>query len=136
MKYSKAFTIIELMIVLAIVALLASMALPSYQKYADKSRYVSIISAAGPARKHIDVCVQTNALSDCSQISAHDIWTTSSFVDNVAISGDANNIIVRVTPTPIGSITASDTYILAGVVNNKTVTWSDKTSGCKLSDLC
>lgn len=40
MKYSRGFTLIELMIAVVIVAILAAIALPSYQQHVQKSRRV------------------------------------------------------------------------------------------------
>ncbi len=58
MKKQSGFTLIELMIVVAIVAILAAIALPAYQSYTLRAKYSEVISAAGPAKTAAEVCIQ------------------------------------------------------------------------------
>ena len=42
------FTLLELMVVIAIIGILAAVAIPSYQRYSKKAHYTEIIQAATP----------------------------------------------------------------------------------------
>ena len=52
------FTLIELMIVIAIIGILASVALPAYQTYTKKAKFSEVVLAVGSIRTAIDLCYQ------------------------------------------------------------------------------
>ncbi|UHT63592.1 pilin [Acinetobacter lwoffii] len=56
MNAQKGFTLIELMIVIAIIGILAAIAIPSYQNYIKKAAYSEIPVAMSSIRTAIDTC--------------------------------------------------------------------------------
>ena len=62
-KMQKGFTLIELMIVVAIIGILAAVALPQYQTYTGKSQAGRVMGEMASLKTAIDMCVLNNQLA-------------------------------------------------------------------------
>ncbi|MFS2159896.1 prepilin-type N-terminal cleavage/methylation domain-containing protein [Pseudomonas sp. Pseusp122] len=124
----KGFTLIELMIVVAIVGILAAVALPAYQNYTAKARFAEVISVADTYKTAVAVCVQNLGTKTGCSLGTNEIpaTTATTYVASVGVTDGT----ITVTPTTAGGLSAASTYILVPTVGAGATTWSNSTSGC------
>lgn len=115
----KGFTLIELMIVVAIIGILAAVALPAYQDYTVRAKMSEVIGFAGAAKTAVSECILSEGgTADC--ITNEDVGLaeaaniTSTYVESVTVGADAM-ITVAIQGTNVGdldagSLTMTPTY--------------------------
>lgn len=115
-QMQKGFTLIELMIVVAIIGILAAIALPAYQDYTVRAKMSEVILAASACRTTITEVVQSStSLPNANAWGCESASPTSQYVASVATKAGA---IVVVTSQGIKNTSAGGT---GGVVTLKPV---------------
>ena len=123
------FTLIELMIVVAIIGILAAVALPAYQDYTQRARASEVVLAASSARTCVTEIVQSNGPSN---LNSCDSTTPTRYVQNVTVNATSGVITatgqnfpdtVTVTLRPNPAINASSRMIDGWICTGEPIRW-------------
>lgn len=123
MNLQKGFTLIELMIVVAVIGILAAVALPAYQDYTRRAKMSEVLLAASPCRTVISETVQG---ATTTALPAADGWNCGEG------SSGASKYVASLSTTSEGVVTAASQNI-SGVTTGvilKPCLNADSSSAC------
>ena len=120
-KAQQGFTLIELMIVVAIIGILASIAIPAYQDYVTKAKWAENNTIIGPVQMAIGQCAQNNngSITNCDTVAK---LTTDNGFANLP-SATTNLTSVTITASTAAIVVAG-----TAAVGGCTVTWTPSTT--------
>ncbi len=134
-KVQKGFTLIELMIVVAIIGILAAIAIPQYSTYTKKAKFTEVVNAAQGFKSQVELCIQV-------ENSGADAAGCSNGAKGIAAANTGFGNVAGATVTGAGVITGTGTatvdsltFILTPTVTAQGITWA-KSGTCITGGLC
>ena len=105
MNKQTGFTLIELMIVVAIVAILAGVGMPAYQNYTKRAQFSEVIGATAAYKTGVEICLNLKDEAECDH--------NTNYIPDEISSAASGSVVQKITVID-GTITATSTLGTSG----------------------
>lgn len=136
-KVQQGFTLIELMIVVAIIGILAAVAIPSYQNYTKKAKFTEVIQATAGAKTAVELCINdlgiaqlANCTAGSNNIPANQV-NPSQYVASVQTAAG----VITATASAAGGLNGQTYIITPTGGDGASIKWTN-TGDCIAAKLC
>lgn len=130
MHKQQGFTLIELMIVVAIVGILAAIAIPAYQDYTVRAKVTEGLNAVAPAKQSVsEYYITVGVMPTDADAAGFPTGASGDYVDGLSYSKTNDStgvIIVDMSESVGGEVTdgSSDKFKLTGSGDSSGVSWT------------
>jgi len=136
MKKTQGFTLIELMIVVAIIGILAAVALPAYQNYSNRAAFSELVLAVTPRKTAVELAIQTRSPAAVADLDGGSLGIPADVAVAAAVHGAAVlNGAITMTWQDDGTDLDGVTYTLTAGGVTPPVQWTEGGT-CLTNGLC